>query len=121
MVFLFGVCAEEDTGGRKVPVFSFYCNEHFTYFVKLIYTNFVSEEKTDSQEIRLLRFRDGRIGNDNNYDDTQGQNNVEAHDLPLFPLDLTLEATRNFSNENKLGQGGFGPVYKVCNCWVEFV
>jgi hypothetical protein len=24
-----------------------------------------------------------------------------------------LEATGNFSEENKLGQGGFGPVYKV--------
>ena len=24
-----------------------------------------------------------------------------------------LEATGNFSDDNKLGQGGFGPVYKV--------
>ncbi|KAK3188280.1 hypothetical protein Dsin_027841 [Dipteronia sinensis] len=30
----------------------------------------------------------------------------------MFPLDLTLEATQHFSDENKLGEGGFGPVYK---------
>ncbi|KAG6483585.1 hypothetical protein ZIOFF_060233 [Zingiber officinale] len=32
-------------------------------------------------------------------------------DLPLFELDIVLAATCNFA-ENKLGQGGFGPVYK---------
>ncbi|KAK2644393.1 hypothetical protein Ddye_019588 [Dipteronia dyeriana] len=70
------------------------------------------EEKADSQEIRLLRLRDCRIGNDNTYDTLQGENQVESQDLPLFPLDLTLEATQNFSDQNKLGEGGFGPVYK---------
>lgn len=30
----------------------------------------------------------------------------------LFSLSQLLEATSNFSDENKLGQGGFGPVYK---------
>lgn len=29
-----------------------------------------------------------------------------------FPLDLILAATHNFSEDNKLGEGGFGPVYK---------
>ncbi|KAG6502151.1 hypothetical protein ZIOFF_042040 [Zingiber officinale] len=33
-------------------------------------------------------------------------------DLPLFDLDTILEATQNFSPSNKLGQGGYGPVYK---------
>ncbi|KAG6527219.1 hypothetical protein ZIOFF_009314 [Zingiber officinale] len=33
-------------------------------------------------------------------------------DLPLFDLDTVLAATSNFAAENKLGQGGFGPVYK---------
>jgi hypothetical protein len=37
----------------------------------------------------------------------------------LFSLSQLLEATSNFSDENKLGQGGFGPVYKVKNhSWV---
>ncbi|KAL4620255.1 hypothetical protein ACB092_06G140000 [Castanea dentata] len=33
-------------------------------------------------------------------------------DLPLFDLESILVATDSFSNANKLGQGGYGPVYK---------
>ncbi|XP_042436012.1 receptor-like serine/threonine-protein kinase SD1-8 [Zingiber officinale] len=33
-------------------------------------------------------------------------------DLPLFELNTIAEATDNFWMNNKLGQGGFGPVYK---------
>ncbi|XP_024966136.1 G-type lectin S-receptor-like serine/threonine-protein kinase At4g27290 [Cynara cardunculus var. scolymus] len=33
-------------------------------------------------------------------------------DLPLFSLSTLLSATNNFSFNNKLGEGGFGPVYK---------
>ena len=31
----------------------------------------------------------------------------------LYDFSQIKEATSNFSSENKLGQGGFGPVYKV--------
>ena len=37
----------------------------------------------------------------------------EDLELPLFDLGVILNATNNFSSENKLGEGGFGPVYKV--------
>ncbi|RVW68686.1 G-type lectin S-receptor-like serine/threonine-protein kinase [Vitis vinifera] len=36
----------------------------------------------------------------------------EDLELPLFHLDTILNATHNFSRNNKLGEGGFGPVYK---------
>ncbi|XP_042038999.1 G-type lectin S-receptor-like serine/threonine-protein kinase At4g03230 [Salvia splendens] len=38
--------------------------------------------------------------------------NVKAIDVPFYDLDMILCATDNFSNAHKLGQGGFGPVYK---------
>jgi len=40
----------------------------------------------------------------------------DGHDdfeLPIFELATIHKATNNFSNDNKLGEGGFGPVYKV--------
>jgi hypothetical protein len=36
-------------------------------------------------------------------------------EFPLFDLELIANATDNFSNNKKLGEGGFGPVYKVNN------
>jgi hypothetical protein len=34
-------------------------------------------------------------------------------DVPFFDMECILAATDNFSGANQLGQGGFGPVYKV--------
>lgn len=34
-------------------------------------------------------------------------------DLPVMDLGIIQAATCNFSDDNKLGEGGFGPVYKV--------
>ncbi|XP_019432341.1 PREDICTED: LOW QUALITY PROTEIN: G-type lectin S-receptor-like serine/threonine-protein kinase At1g67520 [Lupinus angustifolius] len=36
----------------------------------------------------------------------------KGHDFKVFSYASVMEATDNFSSENKLGQGGFGPVYK---------
>ncbi|KAL5548137.1 hypothetical protein UlMin_003368 [Ulmus minor] len=36
----------------------------------------------------------------------------EDLELPLFKLSTIITATDNFSDSNKLGEGGFGPVYK---------
>ena len=66
-------------------------------------------------------------------------NNTEygtGQDSPLFDFNVIETATNNFANENKLGEGGFGPVYKVllffpffslsliststCSPWINF-
>jgi hypothetical protein len=37
----------------------------------------------------------------------------EDLELPLFQFTTIAKATNGFSFNNKLGEGGFGPVYKV--------
>ncbi|KAM6576919.1 hypothetical protein CsatB_028756 [Cannabis sativa] len=44
------------------------------------------------------------------YERNESQN--DEMELPLFYINTIRTATNNFSNDNKLGQGGFGPVYK---------
>ncbi|GLT36789.1 hypothetical protein SLA2020_111450 [Shorea laevis] len=39
-------------------------------------------------------------------------NRGEPRELPLFDFDSMVVATNNFSMASKLGQGGYGPVYK---------
>lgn len=36
-------------------------------------------------------------------------------EFKVYDFSQVMEATSNFSERNKLGQGGFGPVYKVRN------
>ncbi|KAI3702913.1 hypothetical protein L6452_28666 [Arctium lappa] len=42
----------------------------------------------------------------------ENENHNEELELPWFNLSTFLEATNNFSVNSKLGEGGFGPVYK---------
>lgn len=42
-------------------------------------------------------------------------------DVPFFRLNSILVATDDFSNAAKLGQGGFGPVYKVWSLSFPFL
>ena len=37
----------------------------------------------------------------------------DSAEMHYFDLSTILTATNNFSDLNKLGEGGFGPVYKV--------
>ncbi|GAB4841115.1 hypothetical protein Ancab_039674 [Ancistrocladus abbreviatus] len=42
----------------------------------------------------------------------KAENRKQQEDLPLFDFKIIAEATANFSENKKLGEGGFGPVYK---------
>ncbi|RWR84406.1 G-type lectin S-receptor-like serine/threonine-protein kinase [Cinnamomum micranthum f. kanehirae] len=58
---------------------------------------------------RLKASNDSSDGNSTLNDNVQG---AAAAELPLFGFSIVAIATNNFSDENKLGEGGFGPVYK---------
>ena len=45
--------------------------------------------------------------------DYNGESHKKDLDLSTFDLSTIIKATNNFSINNKLGEGGFGPVYKV--------
>ncbi|TYH13535.1 hypothetical protein ES288_A06G146000v1 [Gossypium darwinii] len=67
----------------------------------------IQGDKEDSQEVQLL---DLVMGSGNHENSSE---NVEtSQEFPSIKLDILLAATTNFCDENKLGQGGFGPVYK---------
>ncbi|CAI9760284.1 unnamed protein product [Fraxinus pennsylvanica] len=40
------------------------------------------------------------------------EDNVNIEELPLYSIETLVNATNNFHVANKLGEGGFGPVYK---------
>ncbi|XP_050247282.1 G-type lectin S-receptor-like serine/threonine-protein kinase At4g27290 isoform X4 [Quercus robur] len=44
--------------------------------------------------------------------DNINEDGEEDLELPVFDLNLIVNATHNFSNDKKLGEGGFGPVYR---------
>lgn len=50
-----------------------------------------------------------------------GENNLDDLELPFFDFNTITLATNNFSEENKLGQGGFGIVYKVSFLFFYFI
>ena len=46
--------------------------------------------------------------------DHHEESTLFSHDGQIvFTMETLLIATKNFDDENKLGEGGFGPVYKV--------
>ncbi|KAM3731388.1 hypothetical protein ACB098_12G160000 [Castanea mollissima] len=76
----------------------------FLLVVPVVYC-FVTKKKKDSAESTLPYFKDSPSRRD--LDGTRRNSN-----LPLFDLRTIVASTNNFSIANKLGQGGFGPVYK---------
>lgn len=76
---------------------------HFSY----------SERKKQSQ----LSFRDDlspQMGVELSHASMSGgRKKKKTQNLPLIDFGTIKHATNNFSSENKLGEGGFGVVYKV--------
>jgi hypothetical protein len=61
-------------------------------------------------QIEIQDLEGSRRDSDSN--DLEG-NFSSGDDLKVFSYSSIIVATNGFSSENKLGQGGFGPVFKV--------
>ncbi len=59
-----------------------------------------------------------RVNNPNQDDKPSVAVEDEDLELPLFDLYSIATATNNFSFTNKIGEGGFGPVYKVISQYI---
>ncbi|XP_059665743.1 G-type lectin S-receptor-like serine/threonine-protein kinase B120 [Cornus florida] len=70
------------------------------------------EERENSQEVHLMNLANNRFNHHYDIENLEGENGVNSQELPLIQLDIIQAATQQFSEENKLGEGGFGPVYK---------
>ncbi|KAM7254792.1 hypothetical protein ACFE04_020033 [Oxalis oulophora] len=109
---LSGCCSHREGG----VVFSRNCNVRFElYRFYNVSNNLVpystSKDEGKSQEILLSSHVRATLRKEGYL--------VTAQELPFIDLATLIAATDNFSNANKLGQGGFGEVYKVWRLWKE--
>lgn len=76
-------------------------------YIRLMLCDFKSAMKENSKVQRL------DLGEAYANFSTEKVNPARLQDLLVFNFDELANATNNFQLANKLGQGGFGPVYKV--------
>ncbi|KAI9186700.1 hypothetical protein LWI28_019980 [Acer negundo] len=60
---------------------------------------------------RKLRIQ-GKTDNSRDINDNNEESKTDEMELLIYDLNTIAKATDNFADKNKLGEGGFGPVYK---------
>ncbi|XP_021293790.1 cysteine-rich receptor-like protein kinase 10 isoform X2 [Herrania umbratica] len=72
----------------------------------------IQEDNENSQEVQLLDLVRGSILDEHSSENFNGENVSRSQEFPSIQLNILHVATNSFCDENKLGEGGFGPVYK---------
>ncbi|XP_047342450.1 G-type lectin S-receptor-like serine/threonine-protein kinase At4g03230 isoform X2 [Impatiens glandulifera] len=79
----------------------------------LAYRRTISRRRKRESDERLERLYNTEKGVKDLMDTGEfNEEDKKGIDVPFLDLKMILEATNYFSDENKLGEGGFGPVYK---------
>ncbi|KAK8524365.1 hypothetical protein V6N12_029231 [Hibiscus sabdariffa] len=76
-------------------------------------------DRENSQGGQLLDLVEGRIPNEHSTETFSGETVGKSQEFPSIQLDILHAATDYFSHSNKVGEGGFGPVYKGCRNGVD--
>lgn len=79
-------------------------------FHKMVFLVFSKPGHSDKGQRTLLH--EVKFSNSGEYSD---ERNIDELELPQFEFHVIADATNCFSLANKLGEGGFGTVYKVNN------
>ncbi|KAL7244082.1 hypothetical protein ACSBR1_016335 [Camellia fascicularis] len=66
----------------------------------------------NSLEVQSFNLAGQRFGNNYNCEHLRGEKHTKSRGFPSIQLNLIHVGTKYFSEENKLGEAGFGPVYK---------
>ncbi|KAI3506353.1 hypothetical protein L1887_28710 [Cichorium endivia] len=90
------------------------CVLTYIYYKRLV--NGIAEKTQQNIELQLSNMRRviKLLDPDHSIED-----DTEVVDVPYFELDTLIDATQDFSEKNKLGQGGFWPVYKAWSLWTK--
>ncbi|GKV37391.1 hypothetical protein SLEP1_g45425 [Rubroshorea leprosula] len=70
------------------------------------------EDKENSRKVQLLDLGGGNFVNEYSNENFHGERVGGSQEFPSIQLDIIHAATKHFCDENRLGEGGFGPVYK---------
>ena len=80
---------------------------------RYLFLNFHAGKGT--QKEMLYNLRPNATWLQDSLDEKENDESTIDYELQLFDLDTIIAATNNFSFENELGCGGFGPVFKVAS------
>ncbi|EOY28584.1 Cysteine-rich RLK 10, putative [Theobroma cacao] len=72
----------------------------------------IQEDNENSQEVQFLDLVGGSIRNEHSRENFSEEKMSRSQEFPSIQLDILHAATNHFCDENKLGEGGFGLVYK---------